>query len=308
MKILLFLFSLATVFASEKVDIIANFNLDELAPHAQMAKQTGLEIRSVFMGFSTYLDSLYTPDVKKIIIMNDIAPQNELAKLPKEKLIYFSWEPGGASAEYCRQFSRVYTFNDLLVDRIRYFKFYYPVLLPMPPYLPPFALKKLCVLMTQTRTPEREKMIRFFETKREGDFDYFGFNPIVQTPLYRGRIPGHPLSPEKLSILEEYRFAICFENSFIPGYITEKIFTCFAAGCVPIYLGAPNVETYIPKECFIDYRDFQNDEELYQYITTMSSETYETYIDNIRLFLDSEQAELFSTRHFNQIIRDATYN
>lgn len=291
---------------AEQVDIVANFYLDELAPQKRMARQTSLEVRSFYLPLNKYIDSFYKPDVTKIFLMSDIAPNTDLSRLPKEKLIYFVWEPGGAPIDYYNQFSRVYTFNDTLVDNIHYFKFYYPVLLPMPPYLPPFETKKLCVLITTTFTPERAKIIRFFETKPEENFDYFGINSIIKTSFYRGRIPGHPLSPEKLSLLERYRFAICFENSYIPGYITEKIFTCFAAGCVPIYLGAPNVETYIPKECFIDYRDFKNDEELYQYIKTMSVETYETYVNAIRDYLESEQSHLFSAKHFNEIIYDAT--
>ena len=48
-------------------------------------------------------------------------------------------------------------------------------------------------------------------------------------------------------------FAICYENARdIPGYITEKIFDCFFAGCVPIYWGgAPNVTDHIPANTFI---------------------------------------------------------
>jgi hypothetical protein len=39
----------------------------------------------------------------------------------------------------------------------------------------------------------------------------------------------------KKNTLEKYKFSICYENARdIPGYITEKIFDCFFAGCVPI--------------------------------------------------------------------------
>jgi hypothetical protein len=59
--------------------------------------------------------------------------------------------------------------------------------------------------------------------------------------------------------LEKYKFSICYENARdTPGYITEKIFDCFFAGCVPIYWGANNITDHIPKECFIDKRDFED--------------------------------------------------
>jgi len=36
------------------------------------------------------------------------------------------------------------------------------------------------------------------------------------------------------------------ENSIEQDYVTEKVYHSFQAGCVPIYLGAPNVNDYIP--------------------------------------------------------------
>lgn len=37
--------------------------------------------------------------------------------------------------------------------------------------------------------------------------------------------------------LENYKFNICFENSSYPGYLTEKLFDAYNAGCIPIYWG-----------------------------------------------------------------------
>ncbi len=41
----------------------------------------------------------------------------------------------------------------------------------------------------------------------------------------------------KIEWLQSYKFNLCFENSSYPGYLTEKLFDAFAAGCVPIYWG-----------------------------------------------------------------------
>jgi len=80
----------------------------------------------------------------------------------------------------------------------------------------------------------------------------------------------------------------------IKGYITEKIFDCFAAGVVPIYWGASNIEEFVDKGCFIDRKKFANNNDLYYFIKNMKKEEYENYLENIRLYLISEKAQLFS--------------
>lgn len=80
---------------------------------------------------------------------------------------------------------------------------------------------------------------------------------------------------------------------------------CFAAGNVPIYWGATNVADYIPKECFIDQRDFASMEELYAYLKQMPKEEYAIYIDNIRSFLSSDQARVFTQEYFDAAFCEA---
>ena len=41
----------------------------------------------------------------------------------------------------------------------------------------------------------------------------------------------------KHQTLQNYRYTLCFENSYYPGYITEKLFDTFSAGTIPIYWG-----------------------------------------------------------------------
>src|SRR5581483_7157284 len=110
----------------------------------------------------------------------------------------------------------------------------------------------------------------------------------------------------KIPLLKKYRFNLCLENvKDVPGYITEKIFDCFFAGCVPVYLGANNVLEYIPKRCFIDLRDFQDMESVYDFMTRMDDETYRGYLKNIREFLGSPQAEQFTASHFAKVVSDS---
>ena len=41
----------------------------------------------------------------------------------------------------------------------------------------------------------------------------------------------------KLDYIHTFMFNICPENTNVDGYVTEKLFQAFAAGCIPIYNG-----------------------------------------------------------------------
>lgn len=58
----------------------------------------------------------------------------------------------------------------------------------------------------------------------------------------------------KVEFLRQYKFCIAYENAASPGYVTEKLFHAKAAGCVPIYWGAPDVELDFNMEGVIDAR------------------------------------------------------
>jgi hypothetical protein len=170
---------------------------------------------------------------------------------------------------------------------------------------------------------ERIKAIRWFETNHPEHFDLYGVGwdrhrfsgpkivralnrlpwlaKIVrrlrseQFPSYCGTVSN------KRAVMEKYRFSICFENvRGIRGYITEKIFDSFFAGCVPVYLGASNVLDYIPSECFIDMRNFPSYESLYRFVRELSDEQYLDYLNNIDRFLQSEGARPFRAESFGQ--------
>ena len=93
------------------------------------------------------------------------------------------------------------------------------------------------------------------------------FGPVQCFDLY-GR--GWPFvtfnCDDKLKTTSYYKFSLCFENGSYPGYITEKIIDCFAAGVVPVYMGAPDIDKYIPKGLFIDARQFKDFTEMDHYL------------------------------------------
>lgn len=237
-----------------------------------------------------------------------------LARYPKEKLIAFLWEPPTTCPDTYNTalhnlFSKVYTWNERLVDNVHYFHFYYPRCYPTIDSSILFNAKKLCVMMNCNKDSEhacslygeRKKLISFFEQNHSDDFDLYG--PGWQQcgfKNYRGTVES------KIDCIKQYRFCCAYENMCnVQGYITEKIFDPFRAGCVPIYWGADNVTDYIPKDCFIDRREFASDEELYQYLKTMKKDEYQDYINNIKRFLGSAQALVFSFDYYVDIVLEA---
>eukprot|EP00448_Togula_jolla_P015076 CAMPEP_0170589288 /NCGR_PEP_ID=MMETSP0224-20130122/11272_1 /TAXON_ID=285029 /ORGANISM="Togula jolla, Strain CCCM 725" /LENGTH=330 /DNA_ID=CAMNT_0010913039 /DNA_START=223 /DNA_END=1215 /DNA_ORIENTATION=+ len=62
---------------------------------------------------------------------------------------------------------------------------------------------------------------------------------------------------DKASVIADCMFCVAMENSITKDYVTEKVFDALQAGCIPIYLGAPNVRDFLPDaEAIIDYKDF----------------------------------------------------
>jgi len=110
---------------------------------------------------------------------------------------------------------------------------------------------------------------------------------------------------DKVATLAQYRFAICFENLRFSGYVTEKIFDCFFAGCIPVYYGAPDIERYVPKETFVDLRQFNTYEELAAFLAVMTPEQASRYLKAASAFLDSPAFEPFYQESFAQKLVDA---
>ncbi|XP_023323942.1 alpha-(1,3)-fucosyltransferase 10 isoform X2 [Eurytemora carolleeae] len=46
--------------------------------------------------------------------------------------------------------------------------------------------------------------------------------------------------------ISKYKFMLTLENAVCPDYITEKLWRALQLGVIPIYLGAPNVDEYLP--------------------------------------------------------------
>ncbi|TEW50704.1 glycosyltransferase family 10 domain-containing protein [Psychromonas algicola] len=253
--------------------------------------------------------------------------------------------PDNYDLQKLKHFNKVFTWYDELVDGKQYIKLNYAHAFPKQINKDIYKKDKLCVLIAGNKKPkptldshlkgldlysEREKAIRWFEEHHPDDFDLYGVGwnryQFTGPKIIRGfnRLPIFPELFQKLlrltypsykgmvdhkrPVMERYRFSICYENAKdIPGYITEKIFDSFFAGCVPVYWGADNVKDNIPEGCFIDKRSFSTYEAIYDYMNNMTDNDYLVYLNNISTYLNSEKALPFKSEGFVSTIIKAIF-
>jgi hypothetical protein len=268
-------------------------------------KQYGLNLQEVYR--------INIPKDYRCFVIYEILPNfiRDHANNSNENTVLFLWEPPSVlksnyNKNYHKYFSKIYTWNDDLVDNKKYFKFCYPQGDKNQFFIrkstKSFEEKKLCTLIARNyysgyyneNYSERRKTIAFFENNALQDFDLYGYfwdKNINQS--YCG------ITGNKIDCLTNYRFNICYENTKnIRGYVTEKIFDSFKAGCVPVYWGASNITDYVPENCFIDRRKFANNASLYSYLKSMKEEEHDKYIKNISAFLGSDKIIKFTDQKF----------
>ena len=102
---------------------------------------------------------------------------------------------------------------------------------------------------------------------------------------------------------------MCFENvKDIDFFITEKIFDCFINGIVPIYIGSNNIHDKIPSNTFIDYRKFNNVNEMFKFISKIDEKAFKKYQDNIFNFLVSDNSKEFQSKHISNMVFNKIIN
>lgn len=305
-------------------DPIANIN-NFAYPHWKLKDTFAKE------GFDLSTQDIISIDQAEAVLYNDMPkklPRKD--EIDKSYLMLFECnviKPRNWLLEKHKLFKKIFTWDDRLVDNKKYFKINFSHLFPKSINKDIKHKKSLCTLIAGNKYvkhplelySKRIEAIRWFEKNHLNDFDLYGtkwneyrfghgfigkpLNKIKSLrkennyPSYKGKVES------KKEVLEKYKFAICYENARdIPGYITEKIFDCFSAGCVPVYWGANNITDYIPENCFIDKRKFDSYEELYSYMTSMSYQTYLEYLNNIEKYLNSDKIKPFTVEYFAETI------
>jgi hypothetical protein len=186
-----------------------------------------------------------------------------------------------------------------------------------------FPVKRFLVAMSMNRwsyMPQstysiRKRAYRYFERAFPAEFDLYGVGWNAPCIFYEKWF-GYPRFSSwrgsvdntwdaKVHLIAKYKFALCFENNASePGYISEKITDCFCARCVPVYYGAKGTDEFIPRDAWIDLREFSSFAELGCFLQGIDESRYARYIEAIDQFMTSDRLDFFSTDHFCGVIAD----
>ena len=244
-----------------------------------------------------------------------------------DRVALIAFEPpavcvGNADFTLYDEFPIVLTWNDAVIDGRHIVKYRLPVpeRYPPPPMVP-FAEKKLLVNISYNKYSNvpgelysaRRDAIEYFERHHPGDFDLYGVGWLgTQESLHHSASRGkrHPsyrgTVENKWDVLPQYKFSLCYENSRDQsGCVTEKIFDCLRSDCMPVYWGAPNISAYVDDDVFVDRRKFASNEELANFIVSISEDEYDSWRVAVARYLAGERFRLFLSSAFVSTVNEA---
>lgn len=64
---------------------------------------------------------------------------------------------------------------------------------------------------------------------------------------------------EFLNLIRQYKFMICFENSDVDGYVTEKPANAYLGDTIPIYWGNKKALNFLNKECMVSLEEYNEE-------------------------------------------------
>lgn len=239
-------------------------------------------------------------------------------------------EGGYPTGEYRSYFDKVFTWNEEIIDNVKIFRMCRPNNWYRGKIERITFKQRKFLIMTNTNKhsdlpnelySERRKAVLFFQRVIPEQFDLYGNNWSRSIIRYVRRRLGLNVDGKESNkgswiarkligesdyskclrgwtddvyqIYSQYRFCVCYECASFVGAISNKIFDCFQVGCVPIYLGATDVEKHISMNTFIDKRKY-NYPELLEYLLSIEKTEFEEYLHNIKGFLKNKEG----LRHF----------
>ena len=111
--------------------------------------------------------------------------------------------------------------------------------------------KDICIFSSHLNEP-RKSMYYFFSKY---------FNVTGYGPYFDSSIKDHNSNPfSKKSILKEYAFNLCPENSMYPGYYTEKVPEAFLSNSLPLAWADPNIKLDFNENSMINLFNYFHDD------------------------------------------------
>ena len=232
------------------------------------------------------------------------------------------------------RYAKWFAWDGALRDDPRTVSLLYPNRFETGPWKGPEQRPLFCVLVASNKAltvvdprdqyQARVRILDWYERQAPADFHLFGrgWDRTAALPGRWGRVRnqlrkilGRFLSAkspyatwrgpvdDKIELLTRARFCLAHENCRdLSGYVTEKLFDCFRAGCVPVYVGPQEIADLVPTDCFIDGRAYATPAALDAHLRTIDDAAYRATQERIRAFLLSERARPFSQDHFADVL------
>jgi hypothetical protein len=119
--------------------------------------------------------------------------------------------------------------------------------------------QKFACAFIGNRHPMRSRIIE--ELSKFGVVDVFGSSV------------GRPVK-YKADIAKDYKYMICFENDFYPGYVTEKLLDAYLSGTVPFYWGDLGSDTTVNRQSFLNLSNFSSIAESVDHLLAIDEDQY----------------------------------
>ena len=117
---------------------------------------------------------------------------------------------------------------------------------------------KFCAFINNNPIEDRLKIFELLSKYKPVD-SYGGLHNNVGGAL-RGS------EEAKINVIKDYKFTIAFENSYHPGYNTEKIIQPLSVNTIPLYKGGERVKEFFNMNKIIYANDFSTLEKMAEYI------------------------------------------
>ncbi len=98
----------------------------------------------------------------------------------------------------------------------------------------------------------------------------------------------------KNSAVEKHPFYLGFENSNLTDYVTEKLYSGYFSGVIPVFWGTPGVSKVTPPGSYVDANDFDSPEALVKELKAIAADydRYKSYFDYLPHGLKNKFDEL----------------
>lgn len=204
-------------------------------------------------------------DYDWLVVYQDLPPDDkffteEKLGCPREKTLLVVGEPSTITVfgtDYLHQFGCILSFQEPWAMKHPNVVYHHPGLIWY--YGLPFGSGDFITWdqMAARTPPAKSRLISTVCSQRKGNITLHStrvdFTGRLKEDIKELDIFGHGVKPmnDKAEALDPYKYHIAVENHIYDHHLTEKLPDAFLGYTLPFYQGAPNTESYFPKESFI---------------------------------------------------------